>query len=133
MGRFSFRKKQSGVFARLDKFGKEIFVEATYFPIFSEGKVIKVAKVASDVTEQHVRSVEDRDLLSALDRTFAVITFSISGEIQNANKAFLNALGYSKDEVITKHHKMFCFDDFYQENPSFWKELQGGRAFSGRF
>ena len=126
-------KKQHGVFARLDKFGKEIFVEATYFPIFSEGKVIKVAKVASDVTAQHVRSIEDSDLLSALDRTFAVITFSTSGEVLNANKAFLNALGYSNDEVMTKHHKMFCFDEFYQENPSFWRDLQGGRAFSGRF
>ena len=126
-------KKQGGVFARLDKFGKEIFVEATYFPIFSEGKVIKVAKVASDVTEQHVRSIEDSDLLSALDRTFAVITFSTSGEVLNANEAFLNALGYSNDEVMTKHHKMFCFDEFYQENPSFWRDLQGGREFSGRF
>ncbi|WP_390241827.1 methyl-accepting chemotaxis protein [Vibrio sp. R78045] len=126
-------KKQGGVFARLDKFGKEIFLEAAYFPIFSEGKVIKVAKVAYDVTEQHVRSIEDGDLLSALDRTFAVITFSTSGEVLNANEAFLNALGYSSDEVMSKHHKMFCFDEFYQENPSFWRDLQGGRAFSGRF
>ena len=126
-------KKQTGVFPRVDKSGKEIFVEATYFPIVSEGEVIKVAKVASDVTEQHVRSAEDSDLLNALDRTFAVITFSTSGEIINVNDAFLNILGYSKDEVVTKHHEMFCFDEFYQENPNFWRELKGGRAFSGRF
>ncbi|MGD8115282.1 methyl-accepting chemotaxis protein [Vibrio sp. TRT 29B02] len=124
---------QSGVFSRLNKSGKEIFVEATYFPIISDGKVIKIAKVASDVTEQHVRSIEDCELLSALDRTFAVITFSPSGEVINANDAFLSTLGYSQDEVVTKHHKMLCFDDFYQENPHFWRELQGGRAFSGRF
>lgn len=126
-------KKQTGVFPRVDKSGKEIFVEATYFPIVSEGEVIKVAKVASDVTEQHVRSAEDSDLLNALDRTFAVITFSTSGEIINVNDAFLNILGYSKDEVVTKHHEMFCFDEFYQENPNFWRDLKGGRAFSGRF
>lgn len=126
-------EKQGGVFARLDKFGKEIFVEANYFPILSGGKVIKVAKVAFDVTEQHVRNIEDNDLLNALDRTFAVITFSTSGEIQSANDVFLNALGYSEDEVSNNHHKMFCFDEFYQENPSFWSDLQGGRAFSGRF
>lgn len=124
---------QSGVFPRLHKSGKEIFVEATYFPIIADGKVIKVAKVASDVTEKYTRSIEDSELLSALDRTFAVITFSTSGEIINANDAFLSTLGYSKDEVVTKHHKMFCFDDFYQENPNFWRDLQGGRAFSGRF
>lgn len=126
-------KEQAGVFPRVDKSGKEIFVEATYFPIVSEGEVIKVAKVASDVTEQHVRSAGDSDLLNALDRTFAVITFSTSGEIINANDAFLSTLGYSKDEVVTKHHKMFCFDEFYQENPNFWRELKAGRAFSGRF
>ncbi|MDF4730122.1 PAS domain S-box protein, partial [Vibrio parahaemolyticus] len=126
-------KKQTGVFPRVDKSGKEIFVEATYFPIVSEGEVIKVAKVASDVTEQHVRSAEDSDLLNALDRTFAVITFSTSGEIINVNDAFLSILGYSKDEVVTKHHEMFCFDEFYQENPNFWRDLKGGRAFSGRF
>ena len=124
---------QSGVFPRLDKSGKEIFVEATYFPIFSEGKVIKVAKVASDVTDKHVRSIEDSELLSALDRTSAVITFTTSGEVINANEAFLSTLGYSKDEIVTKHHKMFCFDEFYQENPYFWRDLQGGRALSGRF
>lgn len=126
-------KKQGGVFARLDKFGKEIFFEATYFPIVSEGEVIKVVKVASDVTEQHIRGGEDSDLLNALDRTFAVITFSPSGEVIHANDAFLSTFGYSKDEVITKHHEMFCFDEFYQENPNFWRELKGRRAFSGRF
>ena len=124
---------QSGVFPRLNKSGKEIFVEATYFPILSDGKVIKVAKVASDVTDKHIRSIEDSELLSALDRTSAVITFTTSGEVINANDAFLSTLGYSKDEVVTKHHKMFCFDEFYQNNPYFWKELEGGRALSGRF
>ncbi|MBY8186574.1 PAS domain S-box protein [Vibrio fluvialis] len=71
--------------------------------------------------------------VTPLDRTFAVITFSTSGEIINVNDAFLNILGYSKDEVVTKHHEMFCFDEFYQENPNFWRDLKGGRAFSGRF
>lgn len=32
-----------------------------------------------------------------------------------------------------KHHRMFCDQDFYQENPSFWQDLGRGEFKSGQF
>nr|WP_308624967.1 PAS domain-containing methyl-accepting chemotaxis protein [Vibrio jasicida] len=126
-------KEKSGVFSRRDRGGNEVFIEATYFPIISQGRVDRVAKIASDITKAHTTSMNNQDLLTALDKTFAVISFSPSGEVLDANKAFLDTLGYSREQVILKRHQMFCFDEFYKENPDFWKDLQNGRAFSGRF
>lgn len=126
-------KEKSGAFSRRDRGGNEVFIEATYFPIISQGRVDRVAKIASDITKAHTTSMNNQDLLTALDKTFAVIAFSPSGEVLDANKAFLDTLGYSREQVILKHHQMFCFDEFYKENPDFWKDLQNGRAFSGRF
>ncbi|CAH1532889.1 Biofilm dispersion protein BdlA [Vibrio jasicida] len=126
-------REKSGVFSRKDKVGNEVFIEATYFPIFSQGRVDRVAKIASDITEAHTASLNNKDLLAALDKTFAVIAFTPSGEVLDANQAFMDTLGYSKEQVVSKHHRMFCFEDFYKDNPDFWKDLQNGRAFSGRF
>ncbi|QXB95205.1 MULTISPECIES: PAS domain S-box protein [Aeromonas] len=44
---------QHGTFHRVGKQGKEIWLEATYFPVSQGGKIIKIIKIASDVTVQH--------------------------------------------------------------------------------
>ncbi|MFY2506741.1 methyl-accepting chemotaxis protein [Vibrio pectenicida] len=74
-----------------------------------------------------------QDIITALNQNFAVIEFKTDGTIINANENFLHGLGYTSDQIVGKHHKMFCFDDFYQENPNFWKQLGNGQASSGRF
>ena len=42
---------QGGEFLRLGKGGREIWIQATYNPIMVDGKVVKVIKQASDITE----------------------------------------------------------------------------------
>lgn len=42
-------------------------------------------------------------------------------------------MGYRLDEVVGKHHKFFCDNQFYSENPNFWNELSSGRFKSGLF
>jgi methyl-accepting chemotaxis protein len=44
---------------------------------------------------------------AALDKSQAVIEFRIDGTIVTANPNFLNAMGYTLDEVRGKHHSMF--------------------------
>lgn len=39
---------QHGTFHRVGKQGKEIWLEATYFPVSQGGKIIKIIKIASD-------------------------------------------------------------------------------------
>lgn len=42
-------------------------------------------------------------------------------------------MGYSLPEIQGKHHKIFCDDAFYRDNPNFWRNLSDGQTFSGRF
>ena len=51
---------------------------------------------------------EEKAQLNAIDEHFAVISFSPDGIILEANQNFLNALGYTENEVLGKHHKIFC-------------------------
>ncbi|EEX92516.1 methyl-accepting chemotaxis protein [Vibrio orientalis CIP 102891 = ATCC 33934] len=125
---------KSGTFERYNKAGDLVIIEATYFPIANhEGKIERVMKIANVVTEQVTQARSQRDIIAGLNQNFAVIEFETDGTIINANENFLNGLGYNLDQIVGKHHKMFCFDDFYQENPNFWKQLASGQAFSGRF
>jgi len=125
---------KSGTFERYNKAGDLVIIEATYFPISNhEGKIERVMKIANVVTEQVTQARSQRDIIAGLNQNFAVIEFETDGTIINANENFLNGLGYNLDQIVGKHHKMFCFDDFYQENPNFWKQLASGQAFSGRF
>ncbi|WP_339389598.1 PAS domain-containing methyl-accepting chemotaxis protein [Vibrio neptunius] len=125
---------KSGTFERYSKSGDLVIIEATYFPVLNDtGAVTSVIKIASDVTEKVKQARADKDLIAALHQNFAVIEFHPDGTIIDANKNFLTALGYSIEQVQGQHHRMFCFDEFYHENPNFWRELAQGRAFSGRF
>ena len=45
--------------------------------------------------------------VAAANRSQAVIEFNLDGTILSANENFLNALGYTMDEIKGKHHSMF--------------------------
>ncbi|HGF7201518.1 TPA: methyl-accepting chemotaxis protein [Vibrio cholerae] len=124
---------QAGTFKRHKKDGELLVIQATYFPIKEEGKVTRVMKIASDTTAAFLKARDDADVLASADENFAIIQFQPDGTILNANKNFLSAVGYSIEEIKGKHHRIFCYDDFYRENPHFWKELATGHAFTGRF
>ncbi|MEB3733573.1 PAS domain-containing protein [Halopseudomonas pachastrellae] len=38
----------------------------------------------------------------------ALIEFDLKGHVLHANDRFLTAMGYSKDEIVGKHHRIFC-------------------------
>ncbi|MGL4829877.1 MAG: methyl-accepting chemotaxis protein [Vibrio sp.] len=126
-------KPQSGTFKRYKKDGQLLVLEATYFPIKEGGKITRVMKIASDVTNQFLVAQADKDVLRAVNDNFAVIEFQPDGTVLRANQNFLKALSYSLEEVKGKHHRMFCYDEFYRENPHFWQNLAAGHAQSGRF
>ncbi len=123
----------SSRFIRRDKKGDAIWLAATYFPIINNGKVEYVAKVASDVTKEQMELERNQALLSALDKSLAVIDFTPDGVVLAANKNFLTCFNYSLNEVVGKHHKQFCDNDFYNQNPNFWRDLAQGRIQSGLF
>ncbi|MBS4712900.1 PAS domain-containing methyl-accepting chemotaxis protein [Aeromonas caviae] len=124
---------RNGRFIRQSKSGQAIWLEATYFPIVIDGQVVRIAKVASDVTQQQSTLERTQALLAALDKSLAVIDFHPDGTVITANQNFLNCFGYRLDEVVGKHHRLFCDPEFYQKNPNFWHDLGSGDIKSGLF
>ncbi|MGE6108766.1 methyl-accepting chemotaxis protein [Aeromonas sobria] len=124
---------RSGRFIRQAKSGQAIWLEATYFPIVVEGKVVRIAKVASDVTRQQSSLERSQALLAALDKSLAVIDFQPDGTVITANQNFLHCFGYRLEEVTGQHHRLFCDEDFYRQHPHFWRDLGTGNIQSGLF
>ena len=73
--------------------------------------------------------------MDAIGRSQAVIAFNMDGTVIHANKNFLDALGYSLDEIVGKHHSMFVPVDqrdgaVYR---AFWAALNRGEFQSAEF
>lgn len=125
---------QSGLFRRLRKDGNLVLIEATYIPVQNQdGKVIEIIKIGSDVTQPENELLSLRAVHAAISRSMAEIEFTPNGDILHANENFLRAMGYRLSDIKGRHHRMFCFDNFYQENPNFWQSLKGGTFLSGQF
>jgi len=109
-------------------------VEAIYLPICSRsGNVTEIFKVANEVTNSHQEARHQEALLHALHRSMAVIEFSPEGYILDVNQNFEKVMGYRREALIVKHHKMFCRPDFYRQQPNFWQSLAKGEFNKGRF
>lgn len=126
----------SGVYRRFRKNGEELWLRASYNPVFDEdGRVSKVVKFATDITEQKNRDLEHEGKVQAIERSQAVIEFDLTGKVVHANDNFLELLGYTIEEVKGQHHKLFCDPDYVlsPEYSSFWAKLGRGEYHSGRF
>ncbi|WP_286902816.1 methyl-accepting chemotaxis protein [Vreelandella sedimenti] len=127
-------KSHHGRFRRFKENGEEVWLEATYLPICTRtGKVTEIIKVANEVTASHQEARHQDALLHALHRSMAVIEFSPEGYILDLNNNFEKVMGYRREALIGKHHKMFCRPDFYRQQPHFWQNLASGEFTSGRF
>ncbi|MBB5192974.1 methyl-accepting chemotaxis protein [Silvimonas terrae] len=126
----------SGHYKRIAKDGHRIWLEATYNPVFDDHhKVFKVIKFAQDITQQIEHDLAQENMLSAIDRSMAVIEFNMDGTVISANENFLKATGYRLDEIKGQHHRMFCQPDYRnsQEYTDFWRALNRGQFMSGQF
>lgn len=94
---------------------------------------MKVIKIASDVTAEKEALADREAQISALNRSLAVIEFEPDGTIRWANENFLKTMGYSLEQIRGKHHRLFCEEEFYKDNPNFWRHLAAGEFFSGQF
>ncbi len=120
---------ESQIYKRLAKDGSEIWIQASYNPIFDmNGKPFKVVKFATDVTDQELSSANYKGQLQAIHKTQAVIEFNLDGTILTANPNFLSTLGYTLAEVVGQHHRMFVEPDYARgtEYAEFWEKLRRG-------
>ena len=76
-----------------------------------------------------------RGQIDAINKSQAVIEFSLDGKILHANENFLNALGYSLEEIKGQHHSMFAEPAYRQsaEYRLFWEKLGRGEFDAGEY
>lgn len=133
LGKGEFKQ---GEFKRIKKNQEFVWLQATYNPILdSKGKVIKVIKFASDITQDKLRNADLAGQIDAIHKSQAVIEFDVSGKILTANQNFLEVMGFNLHEIQGKHHSIFIASQEAQsaEYKTFWKELGQGKYQAGQF
>ncbi len=74
------------------------------------------------------RHPDDRATVRALTASQAVIEFTPQGKILTANGNFLQTVGYTLEEIVGRHHSMFCESDYAvsEDYSAFWQDLNRG-------
>ena len=133
LGRGEFEARE---YKRIGKGGRKVWIQASYSPVIdSRGKVLKVVKVASDITQTKLRNAEFESRLDAISLLQAVIEFTPAGEVITANELFLSMLGYRLEEVKGQHHPMFVEPAYLQSRDyqAFWEKLNRGEYIANSF
>jgi methyl-accepting chemotaxis protein len=90
---------------------------------------------ASELERTRQRAADAEAVVQAVQRSQAVIEFTLDGTILHANQNFLQLMGYSLDEVKGRHHSLFVDPPEaggagYRQ---FWSSLRAGRFEAGEF
>ena len=126
----------AGEFRRRRRDGSDVWIRGVYSPIIGlDGTPIKVIKYATDVTDSKLAAAENAGQMDAISKSQAVIEFKMDGTILDANTNFLNAMGYTLDEVRGRHHSMFVDDEMRTsvEYRDFWERLNRGEYVAGEY
>ncbi|BBW00021.1 hypothetical protein STW0522PSE72_P20310 (plasmid) [Pseudomonas monteilii] len=118
-----------GVIRLLRGNGREAWLRSILQPVRNAaGKVQSISIHASDLTRTIENSREHENLIHALQRSTAVIEFDLEGVVLDANDRFLQGMGYSKNQLIGKHHQMFCEHEEVAspQYQVFWDKLRRG-------
>ncbi|WP_320188746.1 PAS domain-containing methyl-accepting chemotaxis protein (plasmid) [Agrobacterium rosae] len=129
-------KFDAGEYKRLAKGGKEVWLQASYNPVFDrKDRVVKVIKIATDITAAKMKAADDGGKIAAILRAQAMIEFSPDGNILSANENFLAVIGYSLNEVAGRHHSIFVdpSEAVKPEYKEFWHRLRSGEFVAQEF
>ena len=125
-----------GVIKNRAKDGTPYYVDAVIAPILGDnGKPMKYLGVRYDITAAEIERQNARGILGAIDASYAYIEFDLGGQVLEANKIFLQLMGYQIDEIKGKHHRQFVdsassASAAYQQ---FWRDLNAGKPQSDVF
>ncbi len=125
-----------GAVQLLKKNGEQAWLRSIFQPqVKKPGQATQLVTYSTELTRTISESKEQQDMLQALNRSSAVIEFTLDGIILNANENFLSCVGYTKDDILGKHHRLFCTTETSEsrEYKEFWARLSRGDFVSGRF
>ncbi|QDU30569.1 Methyl-accepting chemotaxis protein I [Anatilimnocola aggregata] len=81
------------------------------------------------------KSRDSNEQLAAVGKVTAKVEFNMDGTIVTANENFLGAVGYSLNEIVGKHHRIFCSKEYANSTAysQFWDKLNRGEFEVGEF
>ena len=87
------------------------------------------------LAETDAQNRAQQALITAIDRTTAIIEFMPDGTVCEVNLMFLACMGYERDALIGKHHRMLCnaAAKGAGDQTAFWAALARGEPASGRY
>ncbi|WP_143081650.1 methyl-accepting chemotaxis protein [Thioclava dalianensis] len=127
---------RNGPVRRMTKSGEICWLEATYETLIDpEGRPFKVVKYAFDITSVKNMEAESRAKIDAIEKVQAVIEFDPQGTILEANALFCNVMGYTRDEIVGKKHRIFIEDEVAKsaEYAAFWEDLRAGKTLAKQY
>ncbi len=74
-------------------------------------------------------------IMMAISKSQAIIEFQLDGTIITANETFLGVVGYSLDEIVGRHHRIFV-DPKHASSPEYallWERLRRGEYVAEKF
>lgn len=74
-------------------------------------------------------NTHSRAELSAIENAVAMIVFKPDGTVLRANDLFLKAMGFQRQEVIGRHHRLFCSPEYAASSAyrQHWDMLNNGK------
>lgn len=120
---------------RLRADGRAIWPRLAHVPLPGAGGEPAWLEIALDARQRHEAEADLLARDAALQRSQAVIEFDLDGCVLSANTNFLSAFGYRAEEVVGRHHRIFCPQDIAQgaEYLHFWESLRRGEFRTGEF
>ncbi|MDN3476098.1 PAS domain-containing methyl-accepting chemotaxis protein [Pseudoalteromonas sp. APC 3355] len=94
-----------------------------------------ISQKNAKIEELELQLIQKESILSAINKHVAYIEFTPEGIILDANQLFLTTIGYTKEQIIGKHHRMFCEPEYAKsdEYSQFWQALKAGKSKAGSF
>ncbi|MEI6713526.1 MAG: response regulator [Verrucomicrobiota bacterium] len=126
--------KFHSVFRIITPVGETRFVEAWGdIQNISEGRGRRMIGANLDITERKRAAALYEGQAKAIEASQAVIEFDLRGTVLGANDHFLKMLGYGREEIVGKHHKILVSPDYAlsKEYHEFWAALRAGEFWSG--
>jgi methyl-accepting chemotaxis protein len=133
LGRGEF---DAGQYLRIGRQGRRVWIQATYTPILDlDGRVSKVVKFCSDITESKQQALEQAARLKALSTSSCMMDLDAEGRVLSVNELMCKALGMGHEALIGQSEQALMFDEDRRDPAHLqrWQALRDGQAVRGEF
>ena len=126
----------TGKYPRRAADGRLLWLRSSYDPVFdAAGQVTRVVEVATDITATADRNASMEAKARAINVSQAVVEMAPDGTLLEANENFLALLGYQREELIGRNHRLLCDPDDARsaDYAAFWRKLAAGHYDAGLY